>query len=355
MGSPQQLIRNHIKTLKAYSSARDEYTGTLGIFLDANENSLGSSTSALYNRYPDPHHATLKAQWSEIKGVATDRIFFGNGSDEPIDLLLRLFCEPGKDHVITMPPTYGMYAVSADINAVENVKVPLKYDFQIDLATLKETWNENSKILFVCSPNNPSGNLLDRKTIQTILDEFPGMVVVDEAYIDFSSEESWTDKLAEYPNLIVLQTLSKAWGMAGIRVGVAMADPYVIEMLDKIKPPYNISLPNQQLATEALSNEAKKNAYVEELLEERTKLITALGQLPNVRKIVPSDANFLLVAFEGAKEVFNYLIEETLIVRDRSSQLHCTDCLRITIGTKEENLELMNLLKAYLEKSVSKL
>ncbi len=254
-----------------------------------------------------------------------------------------------------MPPTYGMYAVSADINAVENVKVPLKYDFQIDLATLKETWNENSKILFVCSPNNPSGNLLDRKTIQTILDEFPGMVVVDEAYIDFSSEESWTDKLAEYPNLIVLQTLSKAWGMAGIRVGVAMADPYVIEMLDKIKPPYNISLPNQQLATEALSNEAKKNAYVEELLEERTKLITALGQLPNVRKIVPSDANFLLVAFEGAKEVFNYLIEETLIVRDRSSQLHCTDCLRITIGTKEENLELMNLLKAYLEKSVSKL
>ncbi len=347
MESPERLIRKHLKALKPYSSARDEYTGKLGVFLDANENSLGSSTQDLYNRYPDPHHAELKAEWARIKSVDTSNIFFGNGSDEPIDLLLRMFCEPSQDHIITMPPTYGMYAVSADINAVENVQVPLKSDFSIDLEALRKAWNANSKILFVCSPNNPSGNLLDREAITVILKEFPGMVVLDEAYVDFSSEESWCTSLAQYPNLIVLQTLSKAWGMAGIRVGVAMANEKVINVLDKIKPPYNISLPNQRLALEALQNEDKKNSYVKTLLEEREWLVGELSQLSMVKKIVSSDANFLLVEFEEGKALFDYLIQNTLIVRYRGTQLHCEGCLRITIGTKEENRELIKLLKSY--------
>jgi histidinol-phosphate aminotransferase len=347
MESPESLIRKHLRALKPYSSARDEYTGKLGVFLDANENSIGSATADLYNRYPDPHHAELKELWSAIKGVAASKIFFGNGSDEPIDLLLRMFCEPSQDHIITMPPTYGMYAVSADINAVENVQVPLKSDFSIDLEQLRTTWNRNSKILFVCSPNNPSGNLLDRATILTILNEFPGIVVLDEAYVDFSPEESWCKELDNYPKLIVLQTLSKAWGMAGIRVGVAMANEAVISVLDKIKPPYNISVPNQRLAFEALKNEGKKNAYVADLLAERQKLIDELQQLSLVKKIVPSAANFLLVEMEGGKTVFDYLIQNTLIVRYRGTQLHCDNTLRITIGTSEENAELIRLLKAY--------
>lgn len=344
MGSPEKLIRNHLKEIKAYSSARDEYTGTIGVFLDANENALGSSTEAFYNRYPDPHHAELKSVWGKIKEVKKENIFFGNGSDEPIDLLIRLFCEPGQDHVITMPPTYGMYAVSADINAVENKQVPLTSDFQIDLNTLRSTWSERSKIIFICSPNNPSGNLLDRDTIETILEEFQGMVVIDEAYIDFSSEKSWLSSLAKYPNLVVLQTLSKAWGMAGIRVGVAMGDEFVISMLDKIKPPYNLSIPNQQLALEALNNESKKEAYVNELLASREELEEELLKFSFVKEVTPSDANFLLVKFEKAREIFNYLIKNTLIVRDRSTQLHCEGCLRITVGTKEENSDLIKLL-----------
>ena len=349
MGSPEKLIRAHLKSLKPYSSARDEYTGKFGVFLDANENSLGSSSKELYNRYPDPHHAELKAQWARIKGVDVSNIFFGNGSDEPIDLLLRMFCEPGEDHIITMPPTYGMYNVSADINAIENKLVPLKPDFSIDLEALRNTWNSNSKILFVCSPNNPSGNLMDRKCVEAICNEFPGIVVVDEAYIDFSSEKSWCTSLSAYPNLIVLQTLSKAWGMAGIRVGVAMANEAIISVLDKIKPPYNISQPNQRLAMEALGNEAKKNTYVDFLLKEREWLTKELSSLSMVKKIVPSDANFLLVEFEEGKALFDYLIQNTLIVRYRGTQLHCDGCLRITIGTAEENKALMTLLNAYTD------
>lgn len=347
MGSPQNLIRKHLKNIKPYSSARDEYKGEIGIFLDANENALGSSSKALYNRYPDPHHAALKEAWSTIKDVPTDQIFFGNGSDEPIDLLIRLFCEPGVDHVITMPPTYGMYAVSADINAVENRQVPLKPDFQMDMDALHSTWNAKSKMIFICSPNNPSGNSLAVSDIEQVLETFHGMVVVDEAYIDFSAQDSWTHLIPKYQNLVVLQTLSKAWGMAAIRVGVAMGDPYVISMLDKIKPPYNISLPNQTLALEALNNSAKKKKYVEVLLSQRTQLIEALANLAMVKSITPSDANFLLVRFDRVHEVFHYLIENTVIVRDRSTQLHCEDSLRITIGTEEENNRLIDLLKEF--------
>lgn len=340
-------MRTYLKKVKAYSSARDEYEGALGVFLDANENALGSASQELYNRYPDPHHKALKAKWSALKSIEPDRIFFGNGSDEPIDLLIRLFCEPGVDYIITLPPTYGMYEVSAAINNVANKQVPLKADFSIDLTALKSTWDEHAKLIFLCSPNNPSGNLLDRETMLEILKTFPGMVVVDEAYIDFSSEPSWVDDVARFPNLVVLQTLSKAWGMAGIRVGVAMGDPYVISMLDRIKPPYNLSQANQRLALEALNNQEKKEAHVKTTLVERDRLNEALSDLDFVRKTVPSNANFLLVKFDRAREIFEYLIRERVIVRDRTSHLHCEGCLRITIGKPEENDRLLELLKGF--------
>ena len=333
--------------MKAYSSARDEFEGEAEVFLDANENSLGSATEAFYNRYPDPHHKALKQRWSEIKGISTDRIFFGNGSDEPIDLLIRLFCEPRQNHVITMPPTYGMYSVSAAINAVENVLVPLTPDFQIDLKELKEVWNGSSKLLFLCSPNNPTGNLLSREVIFDILRSFPGIVVVDEAYIDFSSEPSWIAELEHHRNLVVLQTLSKAWGMAGIRVGVAMGDPFVISMLEKIKPPYNLSLANQTLALEALAHEAKKIGQVNVLLEERDKLKTALLNFPLVQEVISSHANFLLVRFDRSDELFAYLIGQKVIVRNRTRELHCQGCLRITVGTPDENTRLLDLLSDF--------
>ncbi len=333
--------------MKAYSSARDEFEGEAEVFLDANENSLGSATEGFYNRYPDPHHKALKNKWSEIKGVATNSIFFGNGSDEPIDLLIRLFCEPGEDHIITLPPTYGMYAVSSAINAVENVKVPLTKEFQIDLNAVKAVINRHSKLLFLCSPNNPSGNLLDKQAMLELVKIFPGIVVVDEAYIDFSPEASWTNELTNYRNVVVLQTLSKAWGMAGIRVGVAMADPYVVSMLERIKPPYNLSQANQQLALEALNAEAKKNEKVDTLLSERDRLINELKDLGQVQEIIESAANFLLVRFDQAQELFEYLINEKVIVRNRTKELYCENCLRLTVGTPDENARLVHLIKEF--------
>ena len=347
MGSPESLVRKHIKDLKAYSSARDEFSGAASIFLDANENALGSVTKGQYNRYPDPHHEMLKKRWSEIKEVDPIQIFFGNGSDEPIDLLIRLFCEPGKDQVVILPPTYGMYEVSANINNVALVKVPLTNDFQLDPDELLKEVSTQSKIVFLCSPNNPTGNLLRRNDIRKILDVFPGIVVIDEAYIDFSAEPSWAQELKEYRNLVVLQTLSKAWGMAGIRVGVAMGDPYVIAMLEKIKPPYNLSLPNQQLALEAMNSLELKVQEVDELLTQRDRLEKELTGMKMVSKVFPSDSNFLLVRFEEAKGIFEYLVRNEVIVRDRSSQLHCENSLRITVGTKEENDRLITLLHEY--------
>lgn len=343
----ENLIRDHLKEVKAYSSARDEYVGEAEVYLDANENSLGSATEQLYNRYPDPHHKALKQRWAELKGISTDRIFFGNGSDEPIDLLIRLFCEPRQDHIITMPPTYGMYGVSAAINAVENKQVPLTPSFQIDLKALKEAWNGSSKLLFLCSPNNPTGNLLSKADILSILRSFPGIVVIDEAYIDFSSEPSWVAELEAYPQIVVLQTLSKAWGMAGIRVGVAMGHPFVISMLEKIKPPYNLSLANQRLALEAMGSEARKQQQVALLLSERARLEEAMTGLELVKEVVSSQANFLLVRFHHSDDLFEYLISNGVIVRNRTRELHCQGCLRITVGTPEENDELIRLLGAY--------
>ena len=310
---------------------------------------MGSVTKDQYNRYPDPHHVILKKRWSEIKGVDPTQIFFGNGSDEPIDLLIRLFCEPGEDHVVVLPPTYGMYEVSANINNVAQVKIPLTNDFQLDLDGIMGKITTQSKIIFLCSPNNPTGNLLGRNDIRKILDFFQGMVVIDEAYIDFSTDSSWAQELEEYSNLVVLQTLSKAWGMAGIRVGVAMGDPYVISMLEKIKPPYNLSLPNQQLALEAMNNLELKEEEVGELLTQRNRLERELAEMGIVSKVFPSDSNFLLVRFKEAKSVFEYLIKHEVIVRDRSSQLHCENSLRITVGTKEENDRLIALLHDYIK------
>lgn len=333
--------------MKAYSSARDEYTGSAGIFLDANENSLGSAAAGLYNRYPDPHQKALKTKWSGLKEIAADRIFFGNGSDEPIDLLIRLFCEPGEDAIITLPPTYGMYEVSAAINNVENIKVPLTPSFTIDLEAVRSYWNVHTKMIFLCSPNNPSGNSLDKTSIHEILDSFPGIVVIDEAYIDFAADAGWVASLVKFRNLVVLQTLSKAWGMAGIRVGVAMGDPFLIAMLERIKPPYNISEGNQRLALEALINSPAKEAYVKTILKERQRLEQELGKLKMVRVVYPSNTNFLLVAFERSGDVFKYLTANQVIVRDRSGQLHCHGCLRITVGKPEENDRLIHLLQHF--------
>jgi histidinol-phosphate aminotransferase len=333
----------------AYSSARDEFEGEADVYLDANENSLGSATVAAYHRYPDPHHKALKQRWSEIKGIEQNRIFFGNGSDEPIDLLIRIFCEPHKDHIITMPPTYGMYKVSAQVNAVENVMVPLTPDFKIDFDSLKEAWNGSSKLLFLCSPNNPTGYGLSKESILEVLEKFPGIVVVDEAYIDFSTDGSWVSELANYPKLVILQTLSKAWGMAGIRVGVAMGDPYIIGMLEKIKPPYNISQANQVLALEALNNEQVKNEKVAVILAQRERLEEVLPKLSIVTEVLPSNSNFLLVRFEKAEELFKYLTNNGVVVRNRTKEKHCADCLRITIGTPEENDRLLTLLNAFIQ------
>ncbi|MEQ8678828.1 MAG: histidinol-phosphate transaminase [Cyclobacteriaceae bacterium] len=344
MVSPESLVRSHLKAIKAYSSARDEYEGEIGVFLDANENAIGSVTQTQVNRYPDPHHRKLKEAWSKIKDIDPDRIFFGNGSDEPIDLLIRLFCNPGTDHIITMPPTYGMYEVSAAINNIENKKIPLTENFQMDVPAVLAQITPSSKMIFVCSPNNPTGNLLNKQDVEEILESFQGIVVIDEAYIDFSSEPSWITQLSKYRNLVVLQTLSKAWGMAGIRVGSAMADPYIISMLEKIKPPYNLSLPNQQLAREAMGNVNQKNEEVDLILFERDRVKVELEQFLQVKKIFPSDANFLLVRFEESKPIFDHLIREKVIVRDRSSQINCNNCLRITIGTKGENDQLIKLI-----------
>ncbi|GAB3697030.1 histidinol-phosphate transaminase [Spirosoma flavus] len=348
----RNILRSHILSLTPYSSARDEYTGTIGVFLDANENPFGSaiaterSTDADYNRYPDPHQWAIKEKLAPIKGVRTSQIFLGNGSDEPIDLLVRATCIPGEDNILIMPPTYGMYEVSASINDVQIVKVPLTPDFQVDTSAVLAAITEKTKLIWLCSPNNPSGNLLQREAIRSILEAADhSLVIVDEAYIDFADTLSWTTELDTYPNLVVLQTFSKAWGLAALRLGMCFASEELIQVLNKIKPPYNISAPTQQLALKALDNEAEKNEMVAQILEQRRQLAEKLRSLPSVRAIHPSDANFLLVQFDQAKDVFEHLIEQQVIVRDRSKVILCADCLRISVGTSDENERLMNVLQ----------
>ncbi|WP_266366886.1 histidinol-phosphate transaminase [Tellurirhabdus rosea] len=343
------ILRPHILALTPYSSARDEYTGKEGVFLDANENPLGSATDGSYNRYPDPYQTAIKEKLAPLKGVRPSQIFLGNGSDEPIDLLVRATCQPGHDSILILPPTYGMYEVSAGINDVPVIKVPLTPDYQIDVPSVLKAVQPTTKLLFVCSPNNPTGNLVDREAILTLLENFSGLVVVDEAYIDFAEMESMTALLDQYPNLVVLQTFSKAWGLAALRLGMCFASEELIRILNKIKPPYNISAPTQKLALLALGRVAEKDRMVADVLDQRTVLHEKLLASPLVRRVHRSDANFLLVQFDEPKAVFDFLIDHQVIVRDRSKVTLCEGCLRITVGTAAENNRLLEMLKKYAE------
>ena len=346
------LLRPHIAKLQPYTSARDEYTGKEGVFLDANENPFGSITDRDFNRYPDPYQSSLKEEIAKIKGVRSSQIFLGNGSDEAIDLLYRAFCNPGKDNVILLPPTYGMYEVSANINDVEIRKVPLTVDFQLQPEKIINAADDNSKILFICSPNNPSANKVTRKDVLFLLEKFKGLVVVDEAYIDFSDEPSFTTELENFPNLLVMQTFSKAWGLASLRLGMAFASEEIIRILNKIKPPYNISGLTQETVLAAIANKPKVDTMIREILEERDFLRSELEKFPFVQKIHPSHANFLLVKVPHASQVYDDLIREKVIVRNRAKVLLCEDCLRITVGTREENEKFLEALKKISEKSI---
>lgn len=340
------LIRENVKMLTPYSSARDEFSGEARIFLDANENSLGSPTTKWYNRYPDPHQLKVKEKLSAIKRVPPANILLGNGSDECIDILFRAFCNPGKDNVIICPPTYGMYEVSAHINDVELRKVPLLENFQLDLVHMESKVDDFTKIIWLCSPNNPTANSLIREDIETVLNNFPGIVVIDEAYINFSRHRSFVQELAEYPNLVVLHTLSKAWGLAGLRLGMAFAGEDIIAVCNKIKPPYNIAQPTQDLVLSALERVEEVNEMIRILVKERDMLAEQLIEAPIVEKVFPSDANFLLVKVKAAKRVYEALIGQGIVVRDRSQVQLCEECLRITVGSAAENETLLKSLKS---------
>lgn len=342
-----QVLRDNIKRLTPYSSARDEFKGEASIYLDANENSFGSPLPVNYNRYPDPMQWKLKYKLADIKGVPPQNIFIGNGSDEAIDVLFRAFCTPGADNVILCPPTYGMYEVSANINDVTIRKVSLTDDFQLDLPGIEAAIDANTKLIFICSPNNPTGNALNREDIEMILSNFDGVVVIDEAYINFSRQRSFIQELMEYPNLVVMQTLSKAWGLAALRVGMAFASEDIINVFNKVKPPYNVGQATQELALEALGNIEQVNGWIRETVEERDLLVSRLSLLPQVLRIYPSDANFLLVKTTDANGIYNFLVEQGIIVRNRSKVELCAGCLRITVGTPHENATLVAAISAF--------
>lgn len=337
----EKLVRKNVLKLKPYSSARDEFQGSASVYLDANENPYPASQ---YNRYPDPHQLKLKQRISEIKNIPVDQIFLGNGSDEPIDLLIRAFCEPGIDNVLIPQPTYGMYTVSAEINNVAIKTVKLTPDFDLDVAEVQQAVDLNTKLIFLCSPNNPSGNLLSFEKVKEIISGFSGLVIIDEAYIDFTIHQGFLPLLKQFPNLVVLQTLSKAWGLAAIRLGMCFANKDIINVLNKIKPPYNISLLSQNAAVEGLQKIEQKNVWVKELISQRMWLANELTQIKSVKKVYPSDANFLLVKISNAREVYNQLVSRGIIVRDRSNVILCEDCLRITVGTPLENQTLLKEL-----------
>ena len=338
------LVRENIKKLVPYSSARDEFKGEANVFLDANENSLGSPLTKWYNRYPDPLQIKVKEKLSTIKGVPVNNTFLGNGSDECIDVLIRAFCEPGIDNILICPPTYGMYQVSADINNAAVKKVRLTPDFQLDLPGIEQAIDGDTKMIFICSPNNPTGNSLHREDIEVLLNNFFGLVVIDEAYINFSRFKSFSSSLAEYPNLVVMQTFSKAWGLAALRLGIAFASEEIIHIMNKIKPPYNINQASQELGLKAMDEVEQVNDMIRILVEERELLKSSLAQLPLVEKIYPSDANFLLVKVMDASKTYDFLLSKGIVVRDRSRVELCEGCLRVTIGSADENIQLLNAL-----------
>lgn len=338
----EKLVRKNILDLKPYSSARDEFSGAEGVFLDANENPFGS-----WNRYPDPYQKELKNEISKIKNTSSDSLFLGNGSDEVIDLLFRVFTNPGKDQALTFTPTYGMYEVAANINDIELLQIPLDENFQvsIDENLQKTLQNEDLKLIFICSPNNPTGNLIQKEAVDFILKNFGGIVVIDEAYIDFADQESWISQLEKHPNLLVMQTFSKYWGLAGLRVGMAFSNPEIISLLNKVKPPYNISSLNQEAVLKTLINAPEINKQLELILKQREQVISALNDLEMVKKIYPTDANFLLAEVDNANELYDYLVNEKVIIRNRNSVVK--NCVRITIGTPEENKKLIETLQKF--------
>jgi histidinol-phosphate aminotransferase len=340
----QSLTRENIKNLTPYSSARDEFSGEAKVFLDANENSLGSPLIKWYNRYPDPHQVALKEAIGTIKTIAPEQIFLGNGSDECIDLLYRCFCNPGKDNIVICPPTYGMYEVSANINDVEVRRVPLLDDFQLDLVHMESLVDAHTKFIWICSPNNPTGNSINRGDIESVLNNFNGLVIIDEAYINFSRHKSFIQDLADYPNLVVMQTFSKAWGLAGLRLGIAFASMEIIEILNRVKPPYNINQATQEIALNALEEVGQVNDMIKELVQMRVALKAVFEKIPFIEKVYPSDANFLLVKVGDARQLYLYLLEQGIVVRDRSNVKLCDNCLRITIGTERENTQLVEAL-----------
>lgn len=342
----EKITRTNIKALKGYSSARDEFKGVAEVYLDANENPFGT-----LNRYPDPKQIKVKKRLSELKNVESEQIFIGNGSDEVIDLAFRIFCEPGKDKALTFSPTYGMYNVSADINNVDLIDLPLKDNFQININQLENYFNDESlKIIFICSPNNPTGNNISINDIEFILKRFKGIVIVDEAYIDFSSQPSLTKKISDYNNLIICQTFSKAWGLAAVRVGVAYANSKIIEFFNKVKPPYNVSSLNQNAVIETLNDIKKIDKKINIIISERQRLKERLASFKNVNKIYPSEANFLLINVDNAIKLYEYLIQNKVIIRNRNSQIK--NCIRVTVGTVQENEKLINALKKYNEESI---
>jgi histidinol-phosphate aminotransferase len=335
-----KLLRENIRNLKPYSSAREEFSGEATAFLDANENPYNSP----WNRYPDPRQVKLKTRVGEIKKIPVQNIFLGNGSDEPIDLLFRAFCEPGKDNIVSINPTYGMYRVAADTNDISVNLVPLNSDFELDADAVLAAVTPQTKIVFLCSPNNPSGNALDHNAMLRIVEGFSGIVVVDEAYIDFCSEKSFLPVLGQYPNLVILQTFSKAWGMAGLRLGMAFATEQIIEVLSRIKYPYNLNILTQQTALELLADEQQKFDWVAIILKEREKMIENLKKYPFVVKVYPTDSNFILIKTHDPRGIYQYLVDEKIIVRDRSSISLCEGCLRISIGSPEENTAFIEAL-----------
>ncbi|CAN5395914.1 histidinol-phosphate transaminase [soil metagenome] len=341
----EDLVRQNIKKLTPYSSARKEFSGAAQIFLDANENSFGSPLEQNYNRYPDPLQSEIKQKIAEINNVKPTEIFIGNGSDEAIDLLFRIFCEPQTDKVIICPPTYGMYKVSAEINDVKIKEVFLTPDFQLNVQDIFEAINERTKLLFICSPNNPTGNSMRRDEILKIAETCRGIGGVDEAYSHFSRKESLISEINNFPNLVILQTFSKAWGLAGLRVGLAFANKEIIELFNKVKPPYNISEIAQKAILKALKNKPQVDEMIAEIISQRKKLIENLREISFITKIYPTDANFILIKTVDAEKIYKFLLDETIVVRNRSNVEMCLDCLRITVGTPQENESLLKALE----------
>ncbi len=338
------LVRDNVKKMTAYSSARHEFSGNASIFLDANENSFGSPLPDNFNRYPDPLQMEAKEKLSKIKGVPPQNIFLGNGSDEAIDLLYRIFCEPGRDNALIFPPTYGMYEVCAEMNDVKVKKINLTKDYQLDIEKIENAIDSFTKLIFICSPNNPTGNSINRVDVEILLNNFNGIVVIDEAYINYAKQKSFITELTEYPNLVVMQTLSKAWGLAGLRLGMAFASQPIIDLMNKVKYPYNINTATQLLVLEALDNVAWVNDHINKTVNERESLKKVLLSLSITEVVYPSEANFLLVKMKNAPDVYHQLVEKEIIVRDRSKVILCDNCLRITVGTESENKKLIEVL-----------